>query len=90
MDENKSIVRNHSVELINQAELKCTGVLNVDSYDEKEIVGKLENGNLVITGENLSIKNFSADNRLLNVDGKILSLKYMTKKEKGFLKKLFK
>lgn len=88
--EEKEIIKRHSLELKDNSDLKCTGVLNVDRYDEKEIVGKLEDMCVVISGENLSIKNFNANLKVLDITGKILCIKYLKAREKGFLKKIFK
>lgn len=57
---------------------KCevTGVIGVVEYDDKEIVLKLSQSILTISGESLELENLSVDNQTACVVGKLTAIKY--------------
>lgn len=82
----------HTITLDNREKLNITGVTDVLSYDEENIVAQTEKGILIIRGDNLHIANLSTDKGILTADGNISSLAYDNEPEsKGSLfGKIFK
>lgn len=89
--------RENAITLINREKLQITGVANVDSYDEEEIVVQTLLGTLTIKGEGLHITNLNLEDGGLTVDGYIALLEYpedkgakLRDKSKGILSKLLR
>ncbi|MFZ5945266.1 MAG: sporulation protein YabP [Bacillota bacterium] len=85
------------VTLLNRENLQITGVNNVESYDEAEIVIQTILGVLVVKGENLHIINLNLEDGKLTVDGLINKLEYpedkgakFRDKSKGIFSKLLR
>lgn len=70
--------------------LKCDAVLNVDCYDENQVIASLKENQLVITGTNLKIKSFNLESESLEITGEINCIKYQVERAKSFVKRLFK
>ncbi|NLK08579.1 MAG: sporulation protein YabP [Firmicutes bacterium] len=89
-----SIRKKHQVTLQNREKLAIDGVLNVESFDDLEIVLETDAGMLVVRGDSLHIKELNLDSASLNVIGHISTMEYIgdagEKRGKGFLGKLFK
>ena len=66
----------HNVAMEGRKTLSLTGVEEVESFDEKEIVMTTSCGALVISGEDLSISRLSVDAGDVCVQGTITSLRY--------------
>ena len=88
MDEKKPAAF-HSLMLERQKGGTITGIREVISFDEKEILLHTEEGKLSIKGEGLHVKHLD----LKSLEGKIDSLTYLgrkkDKKEGSLLKRLF-
>ncbi|MFZ7101383.1 MAG: sporulation protein YabP [Peptococcaceae bacterium] len=89
--------RENSVTLANREKLQITGVANVESYDEVEIVVQTLLGILVIKGEGLHITNLNLEAGKLAVDGYIIRMEYpedkgakLRDKSKGIISKLLR
>ena len=76
--------RVHAVELCNRETAAFTGVADVESFNEEEIV---------LAGEGLHIVKLNLDDGVLEAEGRILALEYADEPKmgkKGFLSGLFK
>ncbi|NLZ28989.1 MAG: sporulation protein YabP [Firmicutes bacterium] len=89
-------VIDHRLTLENREEMEITGVMNVDSFDDEEVVMDTEQGLLAVRGENLNIKHLNLDQGEVRIAGMILELAYSDQKPgardrgKGFFERLFK
>ena len=83
----------HDVVIKSRKRLEMTGVSDVTSYDEREIVVQTGNSGASIDGEELKIERFNSQNGELVVNGKINGIFYYNKepqKKKKGLSSLFK
>ena len=83
----------HNAILENRSKLMLSGVTDVDSFDEQQIMLFTELGELTIKGENLHINEMSVESGNLSVEGDISALIYGDKNRKKKLTalgKLFK
>lgn len=83
----------HNAILENRSKLMLSGVTDVDSFDEQQIMLFTELGELTIKGENLHINEMSVESGNLSVEGDISALIYGDKNRKKRLTalgKLFK
>ncbi len=78
------IPEEHKVSLVNRETANIEGVLNVDSFDDQEIILDTDLGLLTLRGEDLHIKQLNLDTGSLTVDGLINSIEYSM--EKGGIK----
>ena len=83
---------NHLLSVENRQQLNATGVLDVDSFDEKTVVILTNMGVLTVEGENLHINRLNVENGDIAVKGTIDRLQYTDLKEKGggMFKSLFR
>lgn len=85
--------RVHAVELCNRETAAFTGVADVESFNEEEIVLLTDLGTIVLAGEGLHIVKLNLDDGVLEAEGRILALEYTDEPKmgkKGFLSGLFK
>lgn len=75
----------HNAIMENRSKLMLTGVNDVESFDEKQIILYTQLGELTIRGEKLHVSEMSIESGELNVDGEISALVYG---EKDRVKKL--
>ena len=83
----------HSVTLEDRKLLNISGITDLDSFDEREIVLYTKKGELTITGRELHINAISIENGSLSVEGDIWSLQYGDKDKQSpvsMLGKLFR
>ena len=71
--EEKKILSTHSLMLENRQNGRITGVKDIKSFDEKEILLFTQAGKLVIKGEQLHVKQLDLE------EGKVDSLTYLSK-----------
>jgi len=94
MDEKRLNVVRHQIILAERERLSIDGVLNVESFDDREIALETDLGGLIIQGEDLHIKELNLEKANLLVNGFIKSLEYtgesLSKKGKGLLERLFR
>ena len=81
--EEKKILSTHSLMLENRQNGRITGVKDIKSFDEKEILLFTQAGKLVIKGEQLHVKQ-------LDLEGKVDSLTYLSKNTDNRDESLFK
>lgn len=68
-----------------------TGVVGVVEYDDKEIVLKLSQTQLIVSGENLQLEALSVDSQTACVKGTVTAIKYKKSAPKlSFIKRLTK
>lgn len=79
----------HDVILKSRTKLEMTGINDVTSYDENEIIVISNNSSLSIEGENLKIERFDSDKGELIVNGLVNGIFYFGKENKK-KKALFK
>jgi sporulation protein YabP len=82
----------HQLTLIDREEMSVDGVVNLGSFDEREIVMETEQGILQIKGETLNIKQLNLDKGNIVIEGTVKSLVYddEPKSKKGLLERLLK
>ncbi|VBB06399.1 sporulation protein yabp/yqfc [Lucifera butyrica] len=82
----------HQVNLVDREELTVDGVVNLGSFDEKEIVMETEEGILIIRGTGLNIKQLNLDKGHISIEGVVQSLVYdeEVKQKKGLLGRLLR
>ncbi len=66
----------HTMILENRKNLSLSGVTDVDSFDEREIILYTRLGELTITGKDLHINAVNIENGSMTVEGDIWSLQY--------------
>lgn len=66
----------HTIQIDRRKRTVITGVMDVCSFHETEIVMKLESGLLFLTGQNLRIGKLLPDENRLDIEGQIDSLIY--------------
>jgi len=77
--------------LEDRARLSVTGVLDVDSFDDRQIVAKTVKGTLILRGSDLHIDKLSLDTGDLVVTGLVTELGYEETAPSGSLwQRLFK
>lgn len=80
----------HTLNLTNRETLSLTGISDVDSFNEEEILAVCSCGELTIKGDMLHIEELNLENGILTVSGKIVSLTYSEKfSSTSLLKRLF-
>lgn len=82
MKENKGT---QSVSLTDRTSLELTGVEEVISYDENNIVVTTSLGQLTLDGEGLNIVQLNLGEGIVSVEGRIDALYYMEQRERKSL-----
>ena len=77
--EEKKILSTHSLMLENRQNGRITGVKDIKSFDEKEILLFTQAGTLVIKGEQLQVKQLDLEKGEVDLEGKVDSLTYLSK-----------
>lgn len=90
MEENKKMI--HKMTMESREKLFLTGVEDIDSFDENEILAYTTEGLLCIKGKELHISRLNVDDGELLVDGEIDSLVYSNTSQTkgGFFSKLLR
>lgn len=77
--------------LINRKFLSLTGIQKVIGINESSLLVEVEGCSLAVSGQNMEVKKLDVESGNLEIEGKIISFKYLDKKEKmGILKRIFK
>ena len=87
--------RTHKVSLSNRRTCNLTGVSDVLSFDENEIILETDQGMLMIKGNELHVNRLTLDKGEVDVDGRIDSFTYseqssLGSKGESLLSRLFK
>ncbi|MDD7218682.1 MAG: sporulation protein YabP [Clostridia bacterium] len=92
--EEKKVISTHKLILEDRQGGTITGVRDVNSFDEKEILLFTQAGKLVIKGEQLHVKRLNLEKGEVDLEGKIDSLTYLSKstdkKDESLLKRMFR
>ncbi len=89
----QGIRKNHNAILENRKRLLLSGVTDVDSFNENQMLLFTELGELLIKGKDLHINEMNVETGDFSVEGDIWALIYGDKdknKRLGFIKKIFK
>ena len=93
MDEKKT-GRPHSLMLENRESGKLTGVKDIYSFNENELLLMTEAGKVLVKGEQLHVKGLDLEKGEAEIAGKVNSISYLTKnaqkKEEPLLKRMFR
>lgn len=91
-NEEKNLTWRHQIVLVDRSEMTVDGVTNLGSFDEQEVVMETEQGNLVVRGSGLNIKQLNLDKGNIIFEGHISSIVYddEVKSKKGLLERLLK
>lgn len=69
-------IAGHKLELDHERAMSMTGVKDVPVFTDKNITVRLANETLLVTGQNLAVKNLDVESGKLQVTGRVFSLKY--------------
>ncbi len=94
MEERQS-ARIHKLSMVNRKNLQIGGVVEVVSFDAKEVLLETSVGMLSIKGEGLHVKNLNVDKGEVDVDGTVNEMVYsevtsFKNKSESMLKRMFK
>ena len=94
MMEEKQSAGVHRVLLENRKKAVITGVQDIHSFNENEILLQTEAGKVQIKGEQLHVKSLDLEKGEAEIEGKVNSVSYLTKnaqkKEEPLLKRMFR
>ena len=89
MDDN--LFKNHNIIVEDRNKFVLTGIIEVISFDEDNVLLKTALGKLVIRGSGIHIQSFEAQAGDLTGEGRIHALIYTAQEsEGGFLTRLFR
>lgn len=66
----------HRLAIENRENMEITGVINVDSFDDEEVVMETEQGLLAVRGEDLHINHLNLDQGDVKITGLVTELVY--------------
>lgn len=93
MEENRK-GKGHSLTLEERKNGRLTGIQDVHSFNENEILLLTDAGKVLIKGEQLHVKGLDLEMGEAEIEGKVNSISYLTKnaqkKEEPLLKRLFR
>lgn len=81
--QDKTVKQNHNMILENRKNLSISGITDVDSFDEREIILYTQLGELTIQGRELHIDAMSVETGDMTITGDIWALIYGDKDKKG-------
>ena len=92
--EEKNTPQEHTLTFTDRRCGTVTGVRDIHSFNETEILLETENGKLAVKGEALHVKRLNLEKGEADIEGKIKSLVYLSqnadKKEESLLKRMFR
>ncbi|MCR4426471.1 MAG: sporulation protein YabP [Firmicutes bacterium] len=83
----------HRMVLVDREAMTVDGVLNVESFDDEEIILETNAGVLSVRGHDLHIKQLNLEDGNLEIDGLVESVDYSEddrKRGRGFLARLLR
>ena len=81
--QDKTVKQNHNMILENRKSMSISGITDVDSFDEREIILYTQLGELTIQGRELHIDAMSVETGDMTITGDIWALIYGDKDKKG-------
>lgn len=91
--ESKNNHKSHIVNIDNRQRVDITGVIEVITFNEQNVVLNTVLGGLNIKGKNMKVNKLNVDNGDMSIEGEVQSLTYVSKEvgeKESFVKKLFK
>ena len=92
--EERGNLSDHSLKLKDRRIGTVTGVQDIKSFDDKEILLFTKAGKLLIKGKQLHVKRLNLEKGEADLEGKVDSLTYLSKntdkKEESLLKRMFR
>lgn len=91
--EEKQRAAAHKITVDARKKMSVSGVLDVVSFDAKEVILETEMGVLTIHGDELHVNRLTLEKGEIDIDGRIDSFCYADKKsgtEESFLKRMFR
>ena len=91
-EEKRTIKLPHNIVMEDRKTLMITGVSDVDSFDDQNVVVFTDLGELTVRGNNLHIGKLSVETGELSVTGNIYALGYTDDRERsgGLFSRMFK
>jgi sporulation protein YabP len=91
-EDKKTGVLPHNLILEDRKKLSVSGVNDVGSFDEENIVVSTDYGELTVRGEKLHITKLSLEVGEMCIEGKVSGMQYaeIVEKSTGFLSKVFR
>lgn len=82
----------HNLVLEDRKHLTVSGVKDVESFDEQNIIAATNMGEMTVSGNGLKINRFSNEVGELAIDGEISSISYTDNEpvEGGFFRRIFR
>src|SRR5699024_6353962 len=84
----------HKVEVNKRKDIAISGVKEVDSDDDEEVLLETTMGYLIVRGEHIQLKNLNVEAGFLQITGKLYEMTYLDdhhgERAKGLFGKLFK
>lgn len=77
----------HKLALNDRRQLTVTGVTEVVSFDENAVVLRTEQGDLLIQGRELQLRQLSLDGGQVAVDGTVAAMIYEEPRQGGWLRR---
>lgn len=90
---NRPPMRAHTVVMEDRKRAVLTGVTDVASFNEQEVIMLTEEGDIQLVGEGLHISHLNLEDGKLTVEGKIASIEYgdsSPSKRGGILSRVFR
>ena len=81
--QDKTVKQNHNMILENRKSLSISGITDVDSFDEREIILYTQLGELTVQGRELHLDAMSVETGDMTITGDIWALIYGDKDKKG-------
>lgn len=83
--------KDNKIVLVNRKNLTITGIKKVLTVSDSSLSLHLDGSTLNVIGEGMEVKKIDVESGILEVEGKINSLKYLAPKERlNLFKKIFK
>ncbi len=80
-------LRQHTLHMERRKHISLTGVSDVSSFHEHEVVLKVDSATMIVTGENMHIGKLLIEDGRLDIDGQIDSIIY--EKPRPDIKRIF-
>ncbi|MBQ7880760.1 MAG: hypothetical protein IJ358_02845 [Clostridia bacterium] len=87
---NLAPIKEHTLTITDRKHLSITGVDKVISVKPDLVQLKSNNGDIVITGQNIEVTKLDLNEHTLTLNGKFDSIKYLENNKTPLLKKIFK
>lgn len=91
--EKRAPARAHNITMENRSAAKLTGIVDVASFNEQEIVMTSDSGEIALLGEGLHISQLNLEEGKVTVEGHIAALEYgdaPSAKKGGLLSRMFR